>query len=103
NLGMIKIAFNLAGVGAQLRSEIGGVINDTSGCVPLDVTFTDLVRNAREYIWDFGDGSPQIGPIPATNNGYTQTHTYNNVGTFRVMLIAIDPASCNERDTTYMN
>jgi gliding motility-associated-like protein len=68
----------------------------------LDVTFTEVVRNAKEYIWNFGDGSPQVGPLPATT-GYTQTHTFTNVGTYRVMLIAIDPASCNVRDTSYVH
>ena len=102
NLGMIKIAFNLAGVGSDVSSAIGGVPNDSSGCVPLTVTLTDLVRNANEYIWDFGDGSPQVGPLPAAS-GYTQVHTYNNVGTYRVMLIAVNPASCNVRDTSYTN
>lgn len=101
NLGMIKIAFNLAGVGATLRTEIGGVVNDTAGCVPLTVDFTDLVRNAREYIWDFGDGSPQVGPIAASAGGYQQSHTYQSIGLYRVMLIAIDPTSCNQRDTVY--
>ena len=102
NLGMIKIAFNLAGVGAKLQSAIGGVPNDTAGCFPLDVTFTDLVRNAKEYIWNFGDGTPDVGPLAAAV-GYTQNHTFANVGTYRVRLIAIDPSSCNVRDTTYMN
>jgi len=102
NLGMIKIAFNLAGVGSEVSSAIGGVPNDTAGCFPLDVTFTELIRNAQEYIWDFGDGTPQLGPLPATT-GYTQSHTFSNVGTYRVMLIAIDPASCNIRDTSYVN
>ena len=46
--------------------------------------------------------SPQVGPLPA-NTGYTQTHTYANVGNYRVMLIAIDSASCNIRDTSYVN
>jgi len=99
NLGMIKISFNLAGVGSQVLSAIRGVINDTAGCFPLDVTFTDQVRNATQYIWDFGDGTPQVGPLPA-NTGYTQTHTFTNVGNYRVMLIAIDSASCNIRDTS---
>lgn len=102
NMAMFKLAFNLAGVTSQIRSEINGVVNDTAGCVPLDITFTDLIRMAQQYIWDFGDGSPQVGPLPA-DTGYTQTHTYTSVGTYRVMLIAIDPASCNERDTSYMN
>lgn len=102
NLGMIKIAFNLAGVGSDVSSAIGGVPNDTAGCFPLTVTLSDLVRNAQEYIWDFGDGSPQVGPLPAAT-GYTQIHTYNNVGTYRVMLIAINPTSCNVRDTSYTN
>ncbi|RYY61951.1 MAG: PKD domain-containing protein [Chitinophagaceae bacterium] len=102
NLGMAKIAFNLAGVGAEVQSAIGGVPRDTAGCLPLTVTFTDIVRNATQYEWDFGDGSPRVGPLDAAA-GYTQNHTFNLVGDYRVMLIAIDPASCNERDTSYIN
>ena len=101
NLGMIKIAFNLAGVGVDVSSAIGGVPNDTAGCFPLDVTFTDLVRNAQTYYWNFGDGSPELGPLPGTT-GYTQVHTFANVGTYRVRLIAIDSASCNITDTSYV-
>ena len=69
------------------------------------VVFTDQVRNAIQYIWNFGDGGPDVGPLAAgaPDNGYTQTHTYNVVGTYRVMLVAIDPTSCNVRDTSYIN
>lgn len=102
NLGMVKIALNLSGVGAEVQSTIDGVPRDTAGCVPLTVDFTDQIRNAESYIWNFGDGSPQIGPLPAAT-GYTQSHTFNVVGTYRVMLIAIDPATCNIRDTSYIN
>lgn len=102
NLGMVKINFDLAGVGSDVSSAINGVPDDTAGCVPLDVVFTDQVRNAQEYIWNFGDGSGDIGPL-AADVGYTQTHTYNNTGVYRVMLVAIDPASCNVRDTSYIN
>jgi len=102
NLGMVKIAFNLAGVGAQVESAIGGVARDTAGCVPLDVTFTDQVRNATEYIWNFGDGTGDFGPMKS-DTGWTRQHTYTAVGIYRVRLIAIDPASCNVRDTSYMN
>jgi gliding motility-associated-like protein len=102
NLGMIKISFNLAGVGSDVSSAIGGVPSDTAGCFPLDVVFTDQIRNATYYIWNFGDGTPSTGLLPA-NTGYTQPHTYNTVGNYRVMLIAIDSASCNIRDTSYIN
>ena len=98
NLTMVKIAMNLAGVLAGVQSAINGVPRDTAGCVPLTVDFSDTIRNAQSYIWDFGDGSPQV---PTTNSSIS--HVYNAVGTYLVMLIAIDPNSCNLRDTSYMN
>lgn len=102
NLAMVKIPFSLAGVGSDVRSAIGGVPSDTAGCVPLEVVFADQVRNAQEYIWNFGDGSGDLGPFPAAT-GYSQAHTFTAVGTYRVMLVAINPASCNVRDTSYIN
>jgi len=96
NLAAVKIAFNFAGVSADPRSIINGHI-DSSGCVPLPVLFTDTVHNAKQYIWNFGDNTgdtlltaPQIW------------HTYNNTGTYRVRLIAIDSNSCNVADTAYL-
>lgn len=102
NLGMIKIAFNLSGVGAQVQAAIGGVPNDTLGCVPLTAQFTDLIRNAQQYMWNFGDGTPTQGPLPATT-GFTISHTFIDTGTYRIMLISIDSNSCNIRDTAYVN
>ncbi|MBS1600338.1 MAG: PKD domain-containing protein [Bacteroidetes bacterium] len=97
NLAAVKIAFNFAGVSADLRSIINGRY-DSSGCIPLDVTFTDTLRTAKNYIWNFGDGSPDTPTV-----SYQVKHTYNNVGTYRVRLIAIDSNSCNVADTVYMN
>ncbi|MET0393896.1 MAG: PKD domain-containing protein [Chitinophagaceae bacterium] len=101
NMAMVKIAFNLAGVGSDVQASINGVANDTAGCVPLTVDFTDIIGNATEYEWDFGDGSPRVGPAPAADV-MNVSHTYMAVGTYEVMLIAIDPASCNGRDTSYV-
>lgn len=115
NLGMLKVAFNLAGVGVNIQSAIDGVPADTAGCIPLTVQFTDRIRQATEYIWNFGDNgfgpvSPSDpsyellnGPVLPAATGYTQPHTFNAVGTYRVRLIAIDPNSCNGRDTAYIN
>jgi gliding motility-associated-like protein len=95
NLGVVKIAFNFAGVGAGVRAFISGVF-DTAGCVPLDIEFKDTVRNAASYQWSFGDGTPDL----FTTN-FDIKHTYFNVGDYKVMLIGIDSSTCNIRDTVY--
>ncbi|MBC7904505.1 MAG: PKD domain-containing protein [Gemmatimonadaceae bacterium] len=95
NLGALKISFNYAGVDAGVRAFIGGAF-DTTGCVPLTVTFRDTVRNAKNYIWNFGDGSPDTA-----TSGFEVSHTYNNVGTYRLMLVGVDSTTCNIRDTAY--
>jgi gliding motility-associated-like protein len=95
NLAAVKIAFNFAGVAAGLKSFINGRY-DSSGCIPLQVTFDDTIKNAKQYIWNFGDMSPDT-----MTTGFQVSHTYNNVGTYRVMLIAIDSNSCNISDTVY--
>jgi gliding motility-associated-like protein len=96
NLIMVKIAFNLAGVGGGVQAAINGVPRDTAGCVPLTVDFSDTVRNAKSYEWNFGDGTPTV-----VTNSPTISHTFNLVGTYTVMLIAIDSTTCNIRDTSY--
>jgi gliding motility-associated-like protein len=98
NLAMVKIAFNLSGVGSGVQSAINGVPRDSSGCVPLTVDFSDTVLNAVSYEWNFGDGSPWI-----TTTSPNTSHTYNTIGNFLVTLVAIDPSTCNVRDTSYMH
>lgn len=98
NLALVKIAFNLAGVGSGVQSFIEGTPRDTAGCVPMTVDFRDTVRQAVSYEWSFGDGSDMVRTtVPNTS------HTYTRVGTYRVMLVAIDSTTCNIRDTSYMN
>jgi gliding motility-associated-like protein len=95
NLAAVKIAFNFAGVGSAVQSSINGT-RDTSGCVPLTVTFKDSIANATKYIWHFGDGS-----LPQTTTTPTVQHTYNNIGDYNVMLVSIDSNTCNIADTSY--
>jgi len=97
NEAALKIAFNFAGVTAGLKVNLEGR-GDSLGCAPLDVTFTDTVRRAKNYIWRFGDGTPDLA-----TTSYTEPHTYTHVGKYRVMLIAIDSNSCNVADTVYRN
>ena len=99
NLAMLKISFDFAGVDAGLQSMINGVPRDTAGCAPLTVDFRDTVANAVTYYWYFGDGSLPNPVITTTPN---ISHTYNLPGTYQVMLIAEDSATCNIRDTAYL-
>ncbi len=97
NLASLKIAFNFSGVRAAVKSSINGVSNDTAGCVPLTIVFNDTIGNAQKYIWNFGDGS---GSVTTTNP--TTPHVYDKVGTYRIMLVAIDSSTCNVSDTSYL-
>ena len=96
NEAAVKIAFELAGVSANLRATINGVPRDTSGCIPMTVDFADTIARAKQYIWDFGDGSALVNTTSST-----QSHTYTQIGNYQVRLIAIDSESCNISDTVY--
>jgi gliding motility-associated-like protein len=96
NEAAVKIAFNFAGVAAGVKATIDG-IPDTSGCVALDVVLSDTVRNAKSYIWNFGDGTDSV------TTSFQVPHNYPNVGTYLVTLIAIDSNSCNVSDTSYLH
>lgn len=96
NEAAVKIAFELAGVTGNIRASINGVPRDTSGCIPMTVDFTDTIKRAKQYIWDFGDGSPVVKTTSSQ-----QSHTYTNIGIYTVTLIAIDSATCNVSDTVY--
>ena len=98
NEAITKIAFDLAGVNSGVKSSIRAVDGDTSDCVPVTVKFRDTVAVAQSYEWNFGDGSPSVRTVVADIS-----HIYTQVGTYRVMLVAVDSTKCYPRDTTYTN
>ncbi len=100
NQAAVKIEMNFAGVGASVKATIDGVV-DTIGCVPLTIRFTDTLAKGRMYIWHYGDGTIKPDTTFAPNN--TVSHTYNVVGTYRLMLVAIDSNTCNIADTAFIN
>lgn len=97
NLGMLKIEMDFAGVRSGLHTSIDGVSNDTSGCIPLQVDFSDTLKKGKRYYWYFGDGTGDTTTVPATS------HVYQNIGKYSVMLVTIDSATCNISDTSYKN
>ncbi|OSZ77875.1 hypothetical protein CAP36_10355 [Chitinophagaceae bacterium IBVUCB2] len=101
NLTMLKIEMNLAGVEAGVQSAIGGAPRDTAGCLPLTVDFIDTIAKAQSYEWYFNyvPGNPP----DLTTTVPSASHTYTAVGTYPVMLVAIDPTTCNIRDSSFLN
>ncbi len=95
NEALVKIEMNFGGIGASVKATINGTL-DTIGCVPLTVTLTDTLAKGKSYVWNFGDGSPDVSQTSNTIN-----HTYNTVGSFRVRLVSIDSTTCNISDTAY--
>jgi len=89
NLLGLKLEFNLAGVAVEIDAY-----PRATGCVPLTVQFDGTVTNAVSYIWNFGDGNTSLQQNPL--------HTYTDTGTYTVMLVGIDPNSCNVSDTAYL-
>ena len=97
NLAAFKISFDLAGVEAKFRPlDKSNQPFQFTGCAPFLVNFDNLTKAdpASLWVWDFGDGSP----IRSTKE---PTHTYQNPGTYEVMMVVIDSTTCNIFDTAY--
>jgi gliding motility-associated-like protein len=96
NYGALKIAFNLDGIKAGVKT----LDRRVNYCVPETITFVDTTRlPGKTYEWFFDDGSPlQTGGQELD----TVQHTFTRVGTYRVRLVKADPGSCNGSDTAYV-
>lgn len=98
NLAAVKISFNFAGVASGPKSFYNNV-PDSVGCAPFTVTLRDTVRNGKTFEWDL-DGD---GITDTITSGFELTHTFTTVGNIRLRQIAVDSATCNMRDTAYIN
>ncbi|RAJ83046.1 gliding motility-associated-like protein [Chitinophaga dinghuensis] len=98
NYGALKIAFNLDGVKAGIKT----LERKNNYCIPDPVTFIDTTQvyvSTSTYTWNFGDGSAEISGIGKD----TVQHAFTAVGYYRVRLIKTDPSTCNGADTAYIN
>lgn len=86
NLGVFKFAFDPQDVFAAY------IATTIDSCAPFPVNFTNNSSGGISYVWDFGDGSPQVTTFNAS-------HIYQIPGTYTVTLVAIDSNSCNFSDT----
>lgn len=91
NLGVIKLDFE-TGIEAIADIDLDYLI-DTS-CYELTLRLSNNSVNSNAYFWDFDQGDTSNLPEPVV--------TFPNLGTYRVMLVAIDTV-CDTYDTTYIN
>ncbi|MEM7373086.1 MAG: PKD domain-containing protein [Bacteroidota bacterium] len=67
-------------------------VDQTSGCAPLNVNFTDAstpgTGTLSDWLWDFGDGN--------LGNGAPMNHTYNSAGDFTITLVLTDDNGCSD-------
>lgn len=94
NYGAVKIAMNFSGVSVGLKA-VGA--KQLTFCLPALVEFADTLKLAKQYIWDYGDGSKTD-----TTTSPSIQHLYNKVGSFTIKLIGIDVNTCNERDSAFL-
>ncbi|CAG5084361.1 PKD domain-containing protein [Parvicella tangerina] len=60
----------------------------TSGCVPLDVDFTNLSSNYSFNSWDFADGNTSVATNPS--------HTFSQPGNYAVELLVENANGCRD-------
>lgn len=82
-----------------LKIDVGTFLSATSyssqlnkGCSPYTISFTNQ-SGTNNISWLFADNPP------ATYTSNIATHTFENTGTYNVILIASDSSTCNKNDT----
>lgn len=78
---------------SQLKAGIANNLPPVICTPPGTVTFTNNSNGGNVFFWDFGDGNTSTQTNP--------THTYNDTGTYTIMLIAMDSLACVLEDTAY--
>lgn len=73
-------------INVQNNAVSNFTLNNKTGCVPLNVQFTNLSKNDTARLWEFGDG--------ATSTQQNPSHTYTEEGTYSVTLRSFNPSGC---------
>jgi len=59
------------------------------------VHFQNLSNGGVSYYWEFGDGN--------SSTLFEPFHKFDSIGTYHVMLVALDSISCTKQDTDYVD
>jgi gliding motility-associated-like protein len=90
NMGVIKLDFE---TGIEADALINPDFLPDTNCYELTLQLNNNSTNANAYFWDFDQGD--------TSNLENPIVTFPNLGTYNVMLVAIDTV-CDISDTTYL-
>lgn len=93
NLACFKMDLELEGIVADFQP-----VPALGGCAPHSVQFQNQSTGGVSFTWNFGDPGSGGANVAST---YNASHTFQNPGTYLVMLIVSDPNSCNGLDTSY--
>lgn len=66
---------------------------DAIGCAPYLASFTNTSLAGTDFTWQFDDGT-------IFSTAVNPTYTFNNIGNYRVRLIAADTNTCNKIDSS---
>ena len=95
NITLTVTQLNCASEQVQLSVDVNAMpqadftAGITSGCIPLEVTFTDASQNSvpgTTYDWDFG--------IAGTRSGNSVAPSFTQSGAYDVQLIVTNPGGC---------
>ena len=90
NISVIITGLYLITIFSNAQTPVASfTTNQTSGCSPLTVQFTNTSVNASSYYWDFGNGNVSVLMNPS--------NVYSNAGTYTLKLFAI--AANGQRDS----
>lgn len=100
NCNNASFKFDLSSIQAILQTntperDLPGV---TVGCAPFTVLFENQSQGGLEFQWDFGDGEQLV-----QNTQQDVEHTYDDPGTYRVVLTVVDANTCKVRDSAVVN
>ncbi len=77
----------------RINPNVKAIFNtSTRGCVPYTPELRNNSLGGMTWLWDLGDGT--------FSTDFEPVHTYTNVGSYNVRLIAYDTSTCNKVDTS---
>lgn len=77
-----------ASITADPSPQALGVVSDSAGCMPFEVTFTSLSQFTDSLMWSLGDGTTSYDTV--------LSHTYSGSGTYSPVLIATNNHGCSD-------